>query len=73
MIINYTIELTYFIKGYNNYAFGKDKNLYNLKTNRRLKQSLNNGTIGYWFSKKFISLKSLKILLYKKKNTKLPF
>ena len=46
--------------GYDNYGFGTDKCLYNLKTNRKLKQSYNSGSIGYWFGKKFYSLRNLK-------------
>ena len=71
-----TIELTYCVKGLpEHYRFGKDKHLYNLKSNRRLKQSYNNGSIGYWINKKFISIKFIKInkLLYKPKNFEFPF
>ena len=71
--ITYTIELTYRIKGLDNYSFAKDKCLYNLKTGRRLKQSYNSGSIGYWFGKKFLTLKAIRPLLYKPKQEKLLF
>lgn len=71
--ITYTVELTYTIKGYENYSFGKDKHLYNTRTGRRLKQCYKSGSIGYWLGKKFFSLKKLKTMLYKVKKQKLPF
>jgi hypothetical protein len=63
--ITYTIEIKWIIIGYDNYGFGSDKILYNLKTNRRLKQSYNSGSIGYWFGKRFIPLSKLRNLLKK--------
>jgi len=71
--ITYTIEIKWKIKGYESYGFGADKHLYNLHTGRRLKQCLNGGSIGYWISKQFITLKSLRKLLYKPKFERLPF
>jgi len=71
--ITYTIEIKWEIKGFESYGFGTDKNLYNLKTGRRLQQSYNSGSIGYWFGKKFKTLTSLKKLLYKPMRIKLPF
>lgn len=71
--ITYTIEIKWKITGYESYGFGVDKNLYNLKTQRKLKKCYNNGSIGYWFNKKFITLVQLKKMLYKPKNEKLPF
>jgi len=67
------IEIKWFIDGYESYGFGTDKKLYNLRTNRELKQCLNNGSIGYWFGKKFMVLKSIKPLLYKENNIFCPF
>lgn len=73
MIIYKSIEIKWMITGYSNYGFGTDKSLYNLKTGRKLNQSYNNGSIGYWFNRKFISLKSLKHLIYKPKKQIVPF
>lgn len=61
------------IKGFENYGFSEDKNLYNLKTGRKIKQSYNSGSIGYWFGKKFKTLTSLKVLIYKPKKKYYPF
>lgn len=71
--IHITIRITWYIKGFESYGFGTDKNLYNLKTGRRLRQSYNSGSIGYWFGKKFKTLTSLRTLLYKPEKIKLPF
>jgi len=67
------IEIKWSIKGFDAYGFGTDKKLYNLKTGRELKQSMNCCSIGYWFNKKFITLKKLKPLLYKEKQNFCPF
>lgn len=71
--ITYTIEIKWRIKGYDTYGFGKDKVLYNLKNNRKKKQSYNGGSIGYWFGKKFITLTALRKLCYKPKIQNCPF
>lgn len=71
--ITYTIEIIWQIKNFDGYGFGKDKNLYNMKTGRKLKQCYNSGSIGYWFGKKFKTLSTLKNMLYKPKKEKLPF
>lgn len=71
--INYTIEIKWIIIGYNDYGFGTDKCLYNLKTNRRLRQSYNSGSIGYWFGKKFYTLSKLKTMIKKPIKEHCPF
>jgi hypothetical protein len=67
MILQITenLETTYFIKGFENYAFCKDKNLYNLKRGRKVKKIYNNGCVGFNLNGKFYSLKKIKPLLYK--------
>jgi len=67
------IEIKWHITGYEMYGFGKDKHLYNLRTGRQLKQSINCCSIGYWFGKKFLTLKTIKELIYKKKENICPF
>lgn len=59
------IETSFRIKGYPNYAFGSDKNLYNLKTGRMIKHTLNNRSKGYWIAGKFFSENKLRPLLIK--------
>ena len=71
--ITYTIEIKFKVRGFKSYGFGADKNLYNLRTGRRLNQSYNSGSIGYWFGKKFKTLTSLRKLLYKPKKEYCPF
>jgi hypothetical protein len=61
--IEISIVIKWMIMGHSDYGFGSDKNLYNLKTKRKLKQSLNGGSIGYWFGKEFITLHKLKTLI----------
>jgi hypothetical protein len=71
--IEIIIRIKWNIKGFDSYGFGEDKNLYNLKTGRKLKQSYNSGSIGYWFGKKFYSLTKLKKMLYKPIREYVPF
>ena len=47
------IEIEFELKGVEGYGFGKDKNLYNLKTGRRKKHTMNNYTKGWWIGRKF--------------------
>jgi hypothetical protein len=64
--ITETLETTYFIKGFDNYVFCNDKNLYNLKRGKKVKKVYNNGCLGFNLNSKFYSLKKIKPLLYKK-------
>ena len=73
MLIYKTIEIRYLIRDYPYYGFGDDKLLYNLRTGKMKKQSLNGGSIGYWLGRKFITLYSLKPRLYKPEKEILPF
>jgi len=67
MTISIEINIIWYIKGIENYAFGSDKKLYNLQRCTAKKQCYNNGSIGYWIGKKFYSVTYLKTLLYKEK------
>jgi hypothetical protein len=58
--ITKNIQIVWIIKNNISYGFGKDKNLYNLKTGRKIKQTLNNRSVGYWIGKKFYSVSFLK-------------
>ena len=42
------IEIVWLINGIDGYGFGNDKQLYNLKTERKIKQSMNCCSIGFW-------------------------
>jgi len=67
------IKIKWLIKDVDGYGFGNDNLLYNLKTDRQIKQSYNNRCIGYWFGKTFISLTKLKPMLFKPEREILPF
>lgn len=67
------IELTYKILGFDYLCFATDKKLYNTKTGRIKKRTLNNCTDGYWIGRKFYSLKQLKQKLIKIDRTYVPF
>lgn len=69
--ITYTI--TFIIDFAPYYAFNKYRELYNLKTGRRLKKISNNGTLGYKIKGKFYSLKKLRKHLIKPEKESLPF
>lgn len=73
MTITYAIEIKFNIQGIENYGFGTDNCLYNLQTNRKIKQTYNSRSIGYWIGKKFYSLNKLRPLLYKPKKDYCPF
>lgn len=74
MNITIEIKIKWLIKGVTGYGFGTDKNLYNLMTNRKIKQSLNGRCIGYWIGKEFYSLTKLRTLIYlHKEQNILPF
>jgi len=67
------IEIRYIITGFKNYGFGIDKKLYNLKTSREIKKTLNCRSIGYWIGRNFYSLNKLKPLLIRPKQFNTPF
>ena len=54
---NRHIEVVWKITGFDSYAFGDDKQLYNIKTKRPIKKVYNSGSIGYWLNKKFFTFK----------------
>jgi hypothetical protein len=72
--ITYRLKLVWKIKGYSDYAFAEDKELYNIKRQKKVKKIYNNGSIGYILNGKFITLKNLKTLISKYENTSIcPF
>lgn len=71
--INRVIELRWQIIGHDHYFFGNDKKLYNIKSNREVKKTLNGRSIGYWIGKKFYSINKLKTILVRPKNFDIPF
>lgn len=71
--INYTFEIAFEIEGYNDYVVVNGGDIYNRKTQRKLKKTVNGGTIGVWFGKKFLTKKRLHTLLKKPCKILLPF
>jgi hypothetical protein len=72
-----TISITYTIK-YEldfapNYKWLNDNSCYNIKTERKIKQVMQGGSIGYIINGKFKTLKYLRNHLRKPKNIKIPF
>lgn len=75
MTINHTkiIDISYQIQGFENYAFGSDKKLYNLKTGRQIKKCLKGYTRGFNINGKFMTLNKIKPLLVKPQYFEVPF
>lgn len=67
------IDIIYLIQGYDSYGFGCDKNLYNLKTGRKIKKCLKAYTRGYNLNGRFVSQNQIKPLLRKVEIIKCPF
>lgn len=71
-IIN-SIEIVWELKGIEGYGFGKDKNLYNLKTGRRKKHTMVNYTKGWWIGKSFFTHEKIKSILIRPVKFNSPF
>ena len=72
IIICKKVKIKWRIKGYDDFGFGVDNKLYNLKRGKEKIQVLNSGVKGYWFGRKFYTLEKLKPLLYKDKTFDFP-
>jgi len=73
IIITKIVDIIWLIDGLDNYGFGNDKKLYNLKRNTEVRQTLNGSTNGYWIGRKFYTLNKLKPLLIRPKYHEVPF
>lgn len=71
--ITKVIEIVFELSDIDGYGFGKDKKLYNLKTGRIIRQTINVRSKGYWIGKRFYSLNKLRPLLIRPKNYNCPF
>lgn len=56
-----------------NYGISRTNEVYNLKTSKKLKQTMVNSTIGYYLNGKFKSLKYIRENCIKYKKEPLPF
>ena len=71
--INKTVEIAYEIESYPMYVFGKDKALYNRRTGRKLRHTINGGRQGWWIQRRFMSHGNLRPLLRKPTRVICPF
>jgi hypothetical protein len=55
------------------YQWSTENKLYNTKTMREIKKTVNGYSVGYWINKKFHTLDNLKKLLIKIENQYCPF
>lgn len=67
------IEIRWEINGIDGYVFGDDKKMYNIKTGREIKQTVNCYSYGYWIGKRFFTLNKIKLLLVRPKYYKCSF
>lgn len=58
--ISITYDLKWQLKSYPNYKWSTCKKLFNTKTGRQIKKTLNCRSVGYWISGKFITLNNLR-------------
>lgn len=56
-----------------NYQWSIENKLYNLKTMREIKKTVNGYSVGYWINKKFYTLENLRKHLVKIEKIKCPF
>ena len=73
LIIKKTITAKWYIIGHENYVFGEDKKMYNIKTGREIKKTINCRSIGWWIGKKFYSKNKLRPFLKKIEKKDCPF
>lgn len=71
--ISYTVEFRWQLKEKYWYKWSTCKRLYNTRTGREIKKTINGGSVGYWISRKFISLNKLKDHLEVIQNIEVPF
>lgn len=71
--VNKMIRIKWYITGFDNYAFGEDKKLYNLLRCKEIKQKVNGGSVGWWLGRKFMTQNKLKPLLTIPKYYDVPF
>lgn len=71
--VSYSIEIAYEIIGFDNYIISRGGDIYNIKTTRKIKKTLNGYTKGFWIGKKFMTEHKLKPLLKRPENYNCPF
>lgn len=71
--ITKSINFKWKISFNDSYKWTTDNELYNTKTMRKIKKTVNGYSVGYWIGKKFYTLNKLKKHLVKIKKTICPF
>lgn len=67
------IRIKWYITGFDNYAFGDDKKLYNILRRKEVKEKVNGGSIGWWLGRKFMTKARLEPLITKNRYFDVPF
>jgi hypothetical protein len=63
--IHKPIEIKFEIVGFETYGQADDGKVYNIKTSREIHSVLNNGSIGFWFGRKFRTASKIRKRLIK--------
>jgi hypothetical protein len=71
-IVN-SIRIKWYIEGFDNYAFGEDKKLYNIQRGKEINEKVNGGSMGWWLGRKFMIKSRLEPLIRKDKYFDVPF
>jgi hypothetical protein len=71
--ITKSINFKWKISFNDSYKWTTDNELYNTKTMRKIKKTVNGYSVGYWIGKKFYTLNKLKKHLVKIEKTICPF
>ena len=71
--ITKSINFKWKISFNDSYKWTTDNELYNTKTMRKIKKTVNGYSVGYWIGKKFYTLNNLKKHLVKIEKTICPF
>lgn len=71
--ISTTYALKYQCKFAPQYKWSKCKKLFNTRTGKQIKKTLNGGSIGYWIASNFYTVKKLKTEIELIEDIKTPF
>ena len=71
--ISKTYKLKWQITGYENYKVSPCGKIFNVKSGKEIKRTLNGSTVGFWIKDKFFTLEKLRKLLIKIEYSDCPF
>lgn len=72
-IISGNYSLKWQLKTNDKYAWSSCGKLFNLKSGREIKKTLNGGSKGYWIERKFMTLENLRNKIERVKKSGCPF